>query len=44
MGRIIEVAPTDSHWSVLGHQVVAEELARSKVFNRTFHGTHAKSF
>jgi hypothetical protein len=44
LGRIIEVAPTDSHWSALGHQVVAEELARSKVFNRTFHGTHAKSF
>jgi hypothetical protein len=43
VGRMIEVAPTDSHWSVLGHQVVAEELARSKVFNRTFHGTHAKS-
>ena len=44
LGRTIEVAATDSHWSVLGHQVVAEELARSKVFNRTFHGTHAKSF
>ena len=44
LGRAIEVAPTDSHWSALGHQVVAEELARSKVFNRTFHGTHAKGF
>jgi len=44
LGRIIEVAPTDSHWSAIGHQLVAEELARSKVFNRTFHGTHAKSF
>jgi hypothetical protein len=44
LGRTIEVAATDSHWSVLGHKVVAEELARSKVFNRTFDGTHAKSF
>jgi hypothetical protein len=44
LGRTIEVAPTDSHWSALGHQVVAGELARSKVFNRTFNGTHAKSF
>jgi len=44
LGRTIEVSPTDSHWSALGHQVVADELARSKVFNRTFHGTHAKSF
>lgn len=44
LGRTVEVAPTDSHWSVLGHQLVAEELSRSKVFNRTFNGTHAKSF
>jgi hypothetical protein len=36
LGASIEVAPTDSHWSALGHQVVAEELAKSAVFRRTF--------
>ena len=43
LGRIIEVAPTDSHWSAIGHQLVAEELARSKVYQRTFNGTHTQS-
>jgi hypothetical protein len=36
LGDTIEVAPTDSHWSIRGHQVVAEELAKSAVFSRTF--------
>lgn len=36
LGRSIEVAPTDSHWSSFGHQVVAGELARSAVFRRLF--------
>lgn len=43
LGRTIEVAPTDSHWSALGHQVVAEQLAHSMVYQRTFNGTHSKS-
>jgi len=37
-GGTIEVAPTDSHWSAIGHQVVAAELAKSAVFRRTFSG------
>jgi hypothetical protein len=36
LGRTIEVAATDSHWSELGHQVVAHELARTTVYQRTF--------
>lgn len=36
LGRAIEVAPTDSHWSAFGHRVVAGELARSAVFRRVF--------
>jgi hypothetical protein len=35
-GTRFEVAPTDSHWSALGHEVVAEQVRRSAVFSRTF--------
>lgn len=28
--------PTDSHWNELGHRVVADELRKSPVFQRTF--------
>jgi hypothetical protein len=37
-GATLEAAPTDSHWSALGHEVVAEELAKSAVFRRAFPG------
>jgi hypothetical protein len=31
-----EAAPTDSHWSALGHRVVAEEVGKSAAFMRLF--------
>jgi hypothetical protein len=34
-GRRFEF-PTDNHWNELGHSVVAEQIARSRVFARTF--------
>lgn len=35
-GTRFEAAPTDSHWSALGHRVVAGEIAKSAAFTRTF--------
>lgn len=35
-GRAVEVAPTDSHWSAFGHELVASQIAASKVFKTIF--------
>jgi hypothetical protein len=35
-GTRFEAAPTDSHWSALGHRLVAAEIAKSGAFRRTF--------
>ena len=35
-GTRFEAAPTDSHWSALGHRVVAEEIRKSAAFTRLF--------
>jgi hypothetical protein len=35
-GTRFEVASNDSHWSALGHQVVAEEVEKSAVYKRSF--------
>jgi hypothetical protein len=36
LGRAIEVAPTDSHWSEFGHEIVASQIAASKAFMSVF--------
>ena len=35
-GRTVEVAPTDSHWSAFGHELVASQIAASRVFKTVF--------
>ena len=35
-GVKFEAAPTDSHWSALGHRVVAAEIMKSATFTRLF--------
>ncbi|HEX6266385.1 MAG TPA: hypothetical protein VFZ81_05760 [Burkholderiales bacterium] len=41
-GTRFEAAPTDSHWSALGHRVVAEEIRKSAAFTRTFRQVPAR--
>ena len=35
-GKRFEAAPTDTHWSALGHRIVAEQIANSRAFTRLF--------
>jgi hypothetical protein len=35
-GTRFEAAPSDSHWSALGHRVVAGEISKSNAFGRLF--------
>jgi hypothetical protein len=36
-GSRFEAGPTDSHWSALGHRVVATEIMKSRVYTRLVH-------
>jgi hypothetical protein len=36
LGRTVESAPTDSHWSAFGHELVASQIAASRVFMSVF--------